>query len=243
MCRPILSYLAARCLSRVLLKIPERASDETRHLRKKKRQRLKKHPSSCVFFFVCFTEWLKKHSRSHTRTPSQRLRQESSSLFSLSPSVTPASSLPAHLLQLPPPFPLSLYSRLLSPSDKMQTSPLPPSSAHYFQTFSRAAHTFCENKCQLRVLRAGFAMLEKDKSIGESLIHLKHQMPRLMNNANEAFSFKALTAAYSRSFFFIPILLYRSVFALLWVLRVCLTPSRSHSSERHVKGIPRVSVC
>lgn len=39
----------------------------------------------------------------------------SSSLFSLSPSVTPASSLPAHLLQLPPPpllsLPLSLSVR------------------------------------------------------------------------------------------------------------------------------------
>lgn len=71
-----------------------------------------------------------------------------------------------------------------------------------------------------------FAVLEQDKSIGESLIPLKHQMPWLMNNANEAFStgslFKALTAAYSRSFFFIPIFLSRSVFALLWVLRVCL---------------------
>lgn len=79
-------------------------------------------------------------------------------------------------------------------------------------------------------------MLEQDKSIGESLIRLKHQMPWLMNNANEAFStgslFKALTAAYSRSFFFIPIFLSRSVFALLWVLRVCLAAILQNVTSR-----------
>lgn len=235
------------------LKNPRKGFRRDTALEEKEKQRLKKQRSSygVFFLFVCFTEWLEKHSRSHTRTPSQRLRQESSSLFSLSPSVTPASSLPAHLLQLPPPSPPSLYSRSLSPSDKMQTSPLPPSSAHYFQTFSTAAHTFCQNQCQLQVPRAErfhtkAFQVEKDKSTGQSLIHLKHHMPWLMNNANEAFSagflFKALTATFTliRLHSYLSVLLH---VPLLWVPRACLTPFCSHSSERHVKGIPRVSVC
>lgn len=204
-----------------------------RHLRKKKRQRLKKHPSSCVFFlFVCFTEWLKKHSRSHTRTPSQRLRQESSSLVSLSPSVTPASSLPAHLLQLPPPS-LSPSTPVCSLHQTKCKHPLYlPAQLTIFRHFPEPLTPFVKTNVsrgssELSVSTQKhfrwFAVLEKDKSIGESRIHLKHQMPWLMNNANEAFSagslFKALTAAYSHSFLFIPIFLHRSMFALLWVLR------------------------
>lgn len=85
------------------------------------------------------TRRLKKHSRSYTWTPSWQLRQASSSLFlpslslSLSLSLTLASSLPAHLLQPPPPASLFFHRspHLLFLCQTKCTHPL-ILSAHYF---------------------------------------------------------------------------------------------------------------
>lgn len=181
--------------------------DATLGEEEEKKFRLKKQRSLlCVFFFSSQNGL----SSTHAHTLEHRVNGSGKTAARSSPSLHPWH--PPHLFpptyssSLPPSLSLSTLACSLCQTKCKHPLYL---SAHYFQTFSTDAHTFCEKKYQLQVLRAqpfhtkaAFQVVCcSGKRQKRQWKPNKHQMVWLMNNANEAFSIGLPLQSFNRHFF------------------------------------------